>query len=165
MTHLGTPQRLPHPPHFPHRTSFERDAAVLRAHGLKATKQRAAILRLFAGAGRCQPRTMAHIAHELAHASLDRATIYRTVVEFEKKKILRRVNLHTTATHYELALSTHHHHHVICTHCGLTESFDGAICTAADLSKKILKSSRRFSAITQHSLELFGVCKRCIKNN
>ncbi len=55
----------------------------------------------------------------------------------------------------------HHHHHMVCIDCGVVEEFE--TCEAEDISKKVLRSSKKFKSINDHALELFGLCNVCAK--
>ena len=91
--------------------------------------------------------------------SIDQATVYRTVISFEKAGILKQIDLRTGAVLYEMP--RHHHHHLVCVECGLVE--DVEMCDIGETSKKILKQSKKFGSIKEHSLELFGTCKACAR--
>jgi Fur family ferric uptake transcriptional regulator len=131
---------------------------LLKEHKLKATPARLAILELFESAG-CKALNAEEIHTRLRTKKIDLVTVYRTLTSFEERGIFNRVDLHKDSVCYELA--KHHHHHIVCTACGLIEGFDA--CNIDQLSKKALASSSKFKAISQHSLELFGVCKSCAK--
>ncbi len=130
---------------------------LLKETGLKATRTRLAILNVFSEG--CKPINAEYIFKKLKAEKTNIVTIYRTLMSFEAAGILSRVDLHKESAHYELA--GHHHHHIICTDCGVVESFDQ--CDIGDLSQKTLHKSSKFSAIQQHSLEFFGVCKMCAR--
>ena len=130
----------------------------LKLAGLKATASRLLILGSFTE--KCQPLTVENIYRKLKKSGIDLVTVYRNLASFEKFGILRKVDLHTDAQFYEL--NEHHHHHLVCTHCGVTENF--VICGVGDIAEKVLNKSLKFKAVQQHSLELFGVCKDCVKS-
>lgn len=146
-------------------------AEILKRRKLKLTPARLAVLALFESS-LCQPLSADDIhlkLKKLKKAEIDLVTVYRTLASFEKEGILKKVDLHKSAAYYELADGTadggskrkHHHHHIVCTACGLIEGFDD--CNVEALSKKALAASSKFSSVSKHSLELFGVCKACSK--
>lgn len=108
-----------------------------------------------------KPVTMADVSSELKN-SIDGATVYRTLESFVEKGIANHVHFKDRSVRYELA-DLPHHHHVVCEDCGAIEDVD--VC-ADDLGKEALKSSHKFSTITQHSVEFFGICNDCssVKN-
>jgi Fe2+ or Zn2+ uptake regulation protein len=94
----------------------------------------------------------------LKKSGIDLATVYRTLQTFEIAGIIKKVDTRKGVDHYELA-TQHHHHHLICKKCNSVESFE--MCIALDVSKKILKSSKKFKSVDEHSFELFGYCNKC----
>lgn len=128
---------------------------ILKANKLKMTPTRLAILEVFSAD--CKPVNAEYIFEKLKKQMINLVTIYRTLASFEKVGILKLVDLHKDSAFYELG--AHHHHHIVCEKCGCVESFDD--CDIKELSKKVLKNSSKFKEINQHSLEFFGVCKKC----
>lgn len=122
--------------------------------GLKVTPNRLAILEVFSSD--CRPINAEYIFQKLQGQNINLVTIYRTLSTFEEKGILRFVNVHTDSAHYELA--EHHHHHLICKDCGVIEEI--SICNKL-LDKDALSQSKKFNFIESHSVEFFGVCKKC----
>ena len=83
----------------------------------------------------------------------NKTTIYREFNFLKNEDIISEVQ-------YELA-SRDHHHHIICTECNSIKDF-----TSDDSEKiinKITKNVPGFAKITNHSFELFGLCKSCAK--
>ena len=130
---------------------------ILKKTGFKITPTRLAILEVFSHD--CKPINAEFIFKKLKKEKVNIVTIYRTLTSFENAGILKRVYLQKDSVYYEMA--GHHHHHIVCTDCGLVEGFDD--CDLDNLSKKVLKSSSKFNTITKHSLELFGICRKCSK--
>lgn len=129
---------------------------MLKTSGLKNTAPRLAVLEALSKAKR--PETVEEIHKRIK--KLDLVTLYRTLSSFEKKQIIKRIDLHKDAAYYEL--SAEHHHHIICTDCGKLEDFE--LCDMNDLTKKIVAKASNFKNIKEHSLELFGICNTCVKN-
>lgn len=130
---------------------------TLHSAGLKVTIARQEILRLFSG--HCKPMDADTVFKKVEKFGINHVTVYRTLATLETSGILRRVDLRRDSVYYEP--TTHHHHHIICTHCGTIEEFHA--CSIDQLTKRILAQSPRFSSINEHSLELFGACKKCSK--
>jgi Fur family ferric uptake transcriptional regulator len=89
---------------------------------------------------------------------INEATVYRILSSFEKKGILRKVDLRKDFIYFEL--NNDHHHHLICTKCGEIEEFKENI-DIEKLLEKVVEESKKFKNIREHSLELFGYCKVC----
>jgi Fur family ferric uptake transcriptional regulator len=104
-----------------------------------------------------KPVTAQELYRKLQKSEIDLVTLYRTLDSFERKEILRRVDLRKDAIYYEL--NTEHHHHIVCTNCDKLEDFKSR--EIEKVLEKIIKNSSKFKNINEHSLELFGVCKAC----
>ncbi len=130
-------------------------SAMLKAKNLKVTPARLAILEAFSHD--CHPHNAESLAEQLRGMQTSLVTIYRALTSFEAVGIIKKIDLRQDSVYYELA--EHHHHHIVCTKCGVVEGFD--TCQIEQFSKEVLKSSRTFSHVQQHSLELFGICNTC----
>lgn len=130
---------------------------ILKEARLKVTKNRLLILGVFSED--CKPLSADDIFRKLHSHHINLVTVYRTLLSFERAKIITKVDLSRESVYYELA--SHHHHHIVCIDCGVIESFDG--CGLEGLAKKTLHTSVKFDTIDKHSLEFFGVCKKCAK--
>jgi len=128
---------------------------ILKNAGLKITPARLAILALFSK--ECGPIDAFTVFKKLKNKHIDQVTVYRTLTSFLEKAIVVKVNLRKDSVYYEL--NNHHHHHIVCNACGAIEEF--AICDVAAVTEKVIRRSKLFNRIDQHSLELFGVCKSC----
>lgn len=127
-------------------------------HGLSMTNPRKLVFEVLFNSG---PMTM----HELISACesyIDRASVYRTVLVFEKLSIIHRIQI---AWKYRIELSDdyqRHHHHMHCTLC------DKLIAMPEDpiLEGRLLAMAMdmRF-AVSDHSLEVRGVCAACQQAN
>lgn len=130
---------------------------VLKRAGLKVTPARKAVLEAFSSD--CKPINAESIHEKLKVKGSNLVTVYRTLASLEASGILKRVDLRKGSAYYELA--DHHHHHIICTGCGKTDSFEA--CDIETISKDVLRKSSLFKTISEHSLELYGMCKSCSK--
>lgn len=128
---------------------------ALRAAGFRGTPGRLAILRVLKNAK--EPLTIREVKKALP-VRIDQVTVYRILHALTGGGLIRRVDLQHRHAHYELADAADHHH-LICTSCGAIEDFSG--CDFEDIARDALRTSKKFTEITQHSLELFGVCKKC----
>ncbi len=136
--------------------SMEHDfTTILKEKKLKVTSARLAILQVFSHA--CNPQNAESLAVRLQGTQINVVTIYRTLRSLVLAGIIKQIDLRQDSVHYELA--AHHHHHIVCTKCGGIEGFE--TCQIEQVSKAVLKSSRMFKTVQQHSLELFGICNSC----
>lgn len=130
---------------------------LLKAANLKITPIRLAVLEII------QKLKAPASAQEIQSASpspLDYVSVYRTVKTLAAAGLIRPVNLGHGHVDYEF-IGDHDHHHLICTNCKKMEEFD--ICLVKQISQTALKQCKNFATITDHSLELFGLCKKCQK--
>ncbi|OGY90591.1 MAG: hypothetical protein A2677_03055 [Candidatus Komeilibacteria bacterium RIFCSPHIGHO2_01_FULL_52_14] len=88
------------------------------------------------------------------------ATIYRSLRNLHAAGILRHVDFQHRHAHYELN-DPKDHHHFTCTNCGKMVNFEN--CDVTKLISRVLRRTPSFSKVTEHSLELFGLCAQCAK--
>ncbi len=135
-------------------------ASLLTECGLKVTRPRLSVLKIFKNS--THPISVQEVAAALpATPTINGVTLYRIVEAFKEKLLVREVNLRHGHLDYELIDHADHHHHIVCTKCGLTE--DLYSCGVSGLIKAAIKNSRNFATVNEHSVELFGLCKKCIK--
>jgi Fe2+ or Zn2+ uptake regulation protein len=134
----------------------ERFAAMLRKNGHRATPGRLSLLLLLASAD--HPLAI-HEMIENSKGGLNQATIYRALESLLSVGIVRRVDMQHAHAHYELAEGAKHHHHLICKQCGRVEDVEH--CDVSAIEQAVLKKSKSFASIQTHSLEFFGLCKKC----
>lgn len=128
---------------------------VLVDAGLKMTGPRIAVLEALRKLSK--PADAKEIHACIATGDVDPVTVYRILASFAEAGIVRRVDLRQDSVLYELG--AHHHHHLVCTECGMIEDFES--CDIEMVTKKILSKSTKFASVKEHSLELFGLCKKC----
>ena len=107
-----------------------------------------------------KPLSVRQIKNRLGD-SIDQVTIYRTLKSFRDRGLVRQIDLHHAHSYYEM-IEGKDHHHLVCTQCGRIEDFTE--CYVEEIAKIVLKKSKSFDRITEHALELFGICKPCQQN-
>lgn len=130
---------------------------LLRKASCKITPARLAVLEALQRAQK--PMNAAQISQAIG-SSHDQVTVYRTLQTLETAGIIKQITFHDRAAYYELA-AMDEHHHAVCTNCHAVE--DITDCCLSSMEKTALKQSN-FASITRHSLEFFGLCKRCAKS-
>ena len=130
---------------------------LLKTNDLKVTPIRTAIL-LILGSEK-GPIGVSEIIKkvEASGVSSDPATVFRTMNSFVEKKIVRPIQLFEGKVRYEMA-GLAEHHHFICKNCGVIQ--DISDCNISSLEKEIEKEKK--VEIHNHSLEFFGLCKKCV---
>lgn len=129
--------------------------SIIREVGLKSTPTRFAILKTLVESKK--PLTIQKLLSLLPE--MDQVTLYRTLESFVQFGIVRQVDFRHGHAHYEFIEKNNDHHHLVCTICKKVEDFKD--CTVAKLIKQIVKKSKSFTSINDHTLELFGVCSSC----
>lgn len=132
---------------------------ILKEKGYKATSARLAILEIFTQ--NTIPLTAEDLLRELKrkknNKDINEATVYRTLALFEKGGVLTKVDLRKGSSFFEL--NKKHHHHITCITCDTLEDFESGVIEKA--LGRVIRNSSRFISIKEHSLELFGLCKKC----
>ena len=86
------------------------------------------------------------------------ATVYRVLTQFEEAGLVIRHNFAEGHSVFELD-SGMHHDHLVCVKCGHVEEFVDPII---EERQKFVAEKAGF-AITDHSLNIYGVCGDCAK--
>jgi Fur family ferric uptake transcriptional regulator len=86
-----------------------------------------------------------------------RASIYRTLEQLEKLRLIQRIDVGGDAAGYERLDSSGHHHHLVCRECGLLAPFADPA-----LERAIATISRTADfEVDSHDVVLRGRCPRC----
>lgn len=131
---------------------------VLKALGLRLTRSRIALGRLFSTS--VTPLSVPEMLRQLSRQGIrvNKTTVYREVERFARLGIVGSVRLDDRLLRYELSHRAHHHH-IVCTACERIEEveFDEQSLL---LAERCVGRLSGFSAL-RHSLEFFGLCARC----
>ena len=92
------------------------------------------------------------------HTPLGTVTVYRTLELLESLGLARRIHGEDGCTAWA-PVSLAHGHHVICRGCGRAAEFEG--CDLEPLLRRV--SARTGFRVSEHWLELFGLCPKCIQ--
>ena len=132
----------------------------LNDKGLRWTKQRTAIMEAFLGAD-------AHVSVEElfeklkpGHPEIGPATVYRCMKLFVEAGVAKERRFNEGRVRFEPAAAVEHHDHLICTKCGRIEEFEDP--RIERLQEEI--AVRRGFSVSQHRLELYGVCPACLSS-
>ena len=129
------------------------------ARGLRVTAQRRILLGLIDSATEhLDAATLLRLARQ-QDASVDRATVYRTLDLLKKLRLVNELDLmhlHGEKHFYEVRTKSDHIH-LACFRCGRIEEFQS---TLFEQLKQELASERTF-AITVVRMEVGGVCRQC----
>jgi Fur family ferric uptake transcriptional regulator len=86
------------------------------------------------------------------------ATVYRVLTQFEEAGLIVRHRFEGDHSVFELDHGLHHDH-LVCVKCGNVQEFVDQIIE--DRQEEIAKQAGYF--ITDHSLNIYGICKHCQK--
>ncbi len=133
------------------------DSSDLKQAGLKTTLPRLRVLSIL------EDSEVRHLSADEIYKSLSEedgtiglATVYRVLTQFEDAGLVIRHNFEGGRSVFELN-DEDHHDHMVCVKCGsVIEFFDRRI----EEQQEKVASDHGFT-IQDHSLTLFGACKRC----
>ncbi len=139
----------------------DRFREFIAGKGLKATRERAEILREILGTeGHFDPDEL-FFRLRAKGSKVSRASVYRTIPLLIEGGFLEEVERVDKHAHYERVLGGQRHDHMICIKCGAIVEF----CSAAiDALLDDLCSQHGFSKV-RHHLEILGTCSGCSTAN
>ncbi len=125
--------------------------------GLKSTRQRNLIVESFFAAGGHLnvEQLLARVREQDRKVSA--ATVYRTMKLLTECGLAQPRHFGDGQTRYETAGD--HHDHLICTDCGLIVEFENDEIERLQLAV----AKRHGFQVTNHKMELYGVCSKCRK--
>lgn len=131
----------------------------LKDLGLRVTQPRRRILEILEQA---EPHHMSaeDIYKTLIEAGeeVGLATVYRVLTQFEKTGLVKRHNFEGGYSVFEIEAGEHHDH-LVCLKCNRVEEF---IDETIEARQAKIAEEAGFR-ITDHSLTIYGICKRCCK--
>lgn len=84
------------------------------------------------------------------------ATVYRVLTQFEEAGLVVRHYFESGQSVFELDHGTHHDH-LVCIKCGLVKEFVDEM-----IEKRQLEIAKEAGfAMTDHSLNIYGICEKC----
>jgi Fur family ferric uptake transcriptional regulator len=139
---------------------MDNDAAFdkIRRLGLKLTKQREAICEVFFSQSghRGAEEILRDVRSRDPRVSL--ATVYRTLKLLQEYGLAESHNFQDGQARFEPRFDdSEHHDHLICTKCGRILEF----VNAAIERLQIKVAAEHGFIITNHKMELYGLCGRC----
>jgi len=134
-------------------------ASRLASDGQRYTPRRRALVELLTEVD--QPVTIPQLLEH--RRELAQSSVYRNLGVLERAGVVHRIVTTDEFARYELAEDlTEHHHHLICAHCGDVSDFTVPDSVEVELEAALDKIARRAGfRITDHKLDLVGMCPRC----
>lgn len=137
------------------------DNGQLRKAGLKVTLPRLKILQIMESSP--DHHLSAEEIYRLLLESGDDvglATVYRVLTQFEEAELV--IKHHFEGGHFVFELNAgEHHDHLVCVKCGYVQEF---IDETIEARQEIIAQQANFK-MTDHSLNIYGICQRCHDNS
>lgn len=129
--------------------------ALLKAHGLRATRPRLAVVQALSESS--EPLSCTEVIKASGDEHLTLATVYRNLVRLREEGVARVVSKAHGLDHYALAEASrvHEHPHFECVDCGETTCLPSEVSPALDVAGEWGESLR---AATLH---FHGTCPSC----
>lgn len=136
---------------------IEESLERMKENGLKHTKKREDLIRLFSKEDRYLTAKTVQQMLEKIYPSISFDTVYRNLYAFEDIGILETTELNNEKMFRMTCLNDHHHHHhFICEQCGRTTQLE--MCPM-DFFKQQLGNAQ----LNSHRFEIFGICSKCLE--
>lgn len=135
---------------------------VLKNKGMKYTEQRAIILQILLNIDDHlnAEEVLDIVKEQYPEQKIGIATIYRTLNFLEEVNLITSISFGKDGKKYE-GNTNKHHDHIICTGCGtIVEFLDEEI----EQKQEEIAASNGFK-ITDHTMQIFGICTPCQNEN
>lgn len=128
--------------------------------GVRATRQRAAIIALLDTVEEFRSAQEFHDELRRRGENIGLTTVYRTLQSLAAADLVDMVRTDTGESVYRRCAGPHHHHHLVCRECGAAVEVSGrdVEAWAADVA-----AAHGYSDVS-HTIELFGTCADCREN-
>jgi Fur family ferric uptake transcriptional regulator len=127
------------------------------AAGVRATRQRAAIIALLDTVDEFRSAQELHDELRRRGENIGLTTVYRTLQSLSAADLVDMVRTDTGESMYRRCEGADHHHHLVCRSCGAAVEVSGreVEAWAAEVAEE-----HGFSDVS-HTIELFGTCRQC----
>jgi len=130
----------------------------LNEHGYRLTDARRAVVEIMAQSRHAITPIEIYDEARAAHPALGLVTVYRTLEALEEQGLIQRVHQPQGCQAF-IPAPNGHQHLLLCKQCGQAALFEGD-----DLEKLIRSIAHKTGfQITEHWLQLFGLCPDCRK--
>ena len=130
----------------------------LNQQGYRLTDSRRAVVEIMAQSTHALTPIEVYDEARTNHPALGLVTVYRTLEALEEQELIQRVHQPEGCQAF-ITAPAGHQHLLLCKQCGKAALFEGD-----DLGKLIKSIARKTGyQITEHWLQLFGLCADCKK--
>ncbi|MHB8808675.1 MAG: Fur family transcriptional regulator [Desulfobulbaceae bacterium] len=141
------------------QSMMEKFEDYLLSQGLRLTNQRQLIAQaFFAEKGHISAEDLYRVVQKKAPA-IGFTTVYRTLKLLTSAGIASGKNFGKASALFEATAFSAHHDHLVCTRCGKIIEF---VNDHIELLQKSVAERHGFT-MTEHSLEIYGICDACRK--
>jgi Fur family transcriptional regulator, ferric uptake regulator len=136
----------------------------LKERGYKLTMQRQAVLDvILQHEGKHLSTEEIYELLKRSHPEIGLATVYRTLLLFDRMELVYKLDLDDGCSRYELNRhkEDHRHHHLICMRCGNVAEVEDDLLES--LEEQILMKNDFI--VKDHRVKLYGYCKNCKDKN
>ena len=140
------------------KRATEQLSEYLSGQGLKSTRQRDEILKIFVEAGKHLSAEELYERVKKTDPRIGYATVYRTLKLLSGAGLAEERRFEDGFTRYEYRTADgRHHDHLICTRCGRIIEFENE--QIETLQQAVAKKNGFL--VESHKLELYGLCSGC----
>jgi Fur family transcriptional regulator, stress-responsive regulator len=139
--------------------SMRHPSEVLRAHGLRVTRQRVAVMSALSH----RPHSGAETVLTAVRADVGQVShqaVYDVLNTLTERGIVRRIRPAGSTARYELRVGDDHHH-LVCRGCGSVTDVDWATTTAPCLDTRDLDRHAPGFVVDEAELTFWGLCPCC----
>jgi Fur family ferric uptake transcriptional regulator len=133
----------------------------LKEKNLKHSKVRDMIIDIFLKTERHLTAEELYFLVSKKYSKIGFSTVYRTLKHLIRAGLCREIKLEDGITRYEHLYGHQHHDHIICIKCG---KFVEVVEPQIEILQEGLFEKYGFIP-KSHRMELYGICKKCIKKN
>lgn len=124
---------------------------------MRATRQRAAVLRALADSDDFLTAQEWHDAIRAQGDAVGLTTVYRTLAALAESGGVDAITDETGEARYRRCSDRGHHHHLVCRKCGATVELESA---PVEAWTHAIAKGHGYTDLA-HTVEIFGVCPRC----
>ena len=136
-------------------------SVYLNSQGLRSTRQRDSVLRIFRNAGRHLSTEELFQLVRKEHPGIGYATVARTLKLLATAGFAQERHFEDGVSRFEYSETDKHHDHLICTRCRTIVEFEND--KIEQLQEQVAR--QKGFQVQNHRLEIYGLCADCREKN